>query len=385
MAKKTTLSLGGLAPISQTSIESSFSLLQQEYESAQILFDAQTQVVQRFIEGQARQLVDAILRNQLEVRFMLPEKVIQAGPGDEKPNSLTIPASQREQVTGSVLDRITRADMRTVLRHRLNELESDSNPGIAVSASLIRYAIAIHMAHNLLPSGRSVTYIAVDGEELPSIPSDDNITPESAFLAATDAVAEEKEDPGTNRGELQTPYVPDARRFYLPQWVAFDLEGKLLVNSVNEAEAHISSMRRFLSILHIAVSVAPFIVSDPVYQHKRNGMLGQLINQGRALAKFECSEIINTIKHRAANHDLNRGLSLSLPYFDDQELEIRTLDFELIPAGRIMFVPAFVVHAVREEMAQVAQDTRLSPSTRKYLLAELHAFELAFFIPGKTA
>ena len=76
--------------------------------------------------------------------------------------------------------------------------------------------------------------------------------------------------------------------------------------------------------------------------------------------------------------NLNRGLSLSLPYFDDQVLEMRTHEFEVIPAGRIMFVPAFVVRAVREEQAKVAQDTRRSPSTRKYLLLELNMLEEAF-------
>jgi hypothetical protein len=107
-------------------------------------------------------------------------------------------------------------------------------------------------------------------------------------------------------------------------------------------------------------------------------MLGQLVNQGRALAFYETNEIIRTIKRRAAAHDLNRGLGLSLPYFDDQALLKLTHNFEVIPGGRIMFVPAFVVRATREEQAKVAQDTRLSPSTRKHLLGELHTLEQAF-------
>jgi hypothetical protein len=53
-------------------------------------------------------------------------------------------------------------------------------------------------------------------------------------------------------------------------------------------------------------------------------------------------------------------------------------DFQVIPAGRIMFLPAFVVRAAREEQAKVAQDTRLSASTRKHLLAELEHLERAF-------
>jgi hypothetical protein len=52
--------------------------------------------------------------------------------------------------------------------------------------------------------------------------------------------------------------------------------------------------------------------------------------------------------------------------------------FEIIPAGRIMFIPAFVIRAVREEQAKVGQDTRLSPSTRKHIIVELKMLETAF-------
>jgi hypothetical protein len=71
-------------------------------------------------------------------------------------------------------------------------------------------------------------------------------------------------------------------------------------------------------------------------------------------------------------------LSLDLPYFDDQSLEIKIHHFVIIPAGRIMFVPAFVVRAAIEEQAKVAQDTRFSQSTRKHLLAELQMLGNAF-------
>ena len=51
-------------------------------------------------------------------------------------------------------------------------------------------------------------------------------------------------------------------------------------------------MQRFLCVLHAAVSLAPYIVADEEYQRKRYGMLGQLVNQGRALARYETREII---------------------------------------------------------------------------------------------
>jgi hypothetical protein len=141
-------------------------------------------------------------------------------------------------------------------------------------------------------------------------------------------------------------------------------------------------MQRFLDILFAARSLAPYAIVDEEYQKKRYGMLGQLINQGRALARYQTNEIIRAIQARAAAQSLNRGLSLSLPYFDDQVLRMRTYNFVVIPAGRIMFVPAFVVRAAIEEQAKVAQDTRYSHSTRKHLLAELQTLGEAFESTG---
>jgi hypothetical protein len=53
-------------------------------------------------------------------------------------------------------------------------------------------------------------------------------------------------------------------------------------------------------------------------------------------------------------------------------------NFQIIPAGRIMFIPGLVVRAVRDEQVKVGQDTRISASTRKYLLKELAMLEAAF-------
>ena len=353
------------------------SQLRQEYESQQELFRAQPPLVQRFIEAQGRQLADALVQHLPQAHFTLPDRVICRTPSGGGTKPLQVPQDEREQLAGGLIDRLTRTDLRSALRQRLSELEQSQNQAVSCGAQLIRHATAVHMVHGMLPSGRSVTDAAAEGEEIPSIPVGDELEPESAITAPTDAIAEEG-DREAGRGELLVPYVPAARRFYLPQWVAFDDPGSLLVSSVNEAEAHIASMQRFLSILHAAVSLAPYIVAEEEYQQKRYGMLGQLVNQGRALARYETQEIIRTIKRRAAAHDLNRGLSISLPYFDDQTLEMKIHGFEVIPSGRIMFVPAFVVRASLREEAMVTQDTRLSQSTRKHLVAELKSLEEAF-------
>ncbi len=355
------------------SASSPASYLRHEYETQRALFQAQPSLVQRFLENQARQIGEAIANRLPQVRFSLPDKIVLQPDQSTQPSAL--PNESREELAGGLIDRLTRADLGAVIRQRLAELEQSANQSIAVSAGLIRYATAMHMVHGMLPSGRSVQYVSADDEEIPTIPIAADFEPPSATVASTDAIAE---GDSANPDVLLVPYVPAARRFYLPQWVAFDDEGRLLVNSSNEAEAHVASMQRFLTVLHAGVALAPYMVADEDYQQKRYGMLGQLVNQGRALAKYETNEIINTIQRRAKSNDLNRGLSLSMPYFDDQNLTMEMHDFEVIPAGRIMFVPAFVVRAAREEQAKVAQDTRLSISTRKYLLAELKRLEQAF-------
>ncbi|MBN2549616.1 MAG: hypothetical protein JXB15_10690 [Anaerolineales bacterium] len=351
--------------------------LRQEYISQQQLYQSQTPLVQRFFETQAALVADALVQGMSQLRFSLPDKVVflvgRKGEGQSAP----LPAEFREQLVGGLMDRLTGMDIRAAMRQRLAELEQSVNPAVAASAGLLRYATVAHMVYSMLPAGKSVTYLVDAEDEIPNIPAGSDLEVDSAITAITDAIAEEAEVED-GRGELLVPYISAARAFFLPQWVAFDDQGKILVSSVNEAEAHVASMQRYLSILHTAVAIAPYTVADDEYQRRRYGILGQLVNQGRALARYEVQEIVRTVWKRAKAQDLNRGVSLSLPYFDDQKLAVEVHRFEVIPAGRIMFVPAFVVRATREQQAKVAQDTRLSPSTRRHLLSELREVEKAF-------
>jgi len=345
--------------------------LTQEYETQKALFENQPAIVQRFLEGQAQIIADALISKTSQIRFALPDRVVTQIIQVGQNGTITIPEAQRQNTIGGFLQR----DVRELLIRRLNELEKSADQSIAIGAGLLRYATAIHMIHNLLPSGRTVTYRADDDEQIPTIPMEDN-TLESAITQASDAIAEDGDKGG--RGEVQTPFVPAARKFFLPQWVAFDDKGKLLVGSVKEAEAHVQSMQRYTTILHRALSLAPYMSANQEYQVKRYGILGQLVNQGRALANFKTQEIIRKIKERVEKQSLNRGLSITLSYFDDQTLEMDGSKMEVIPAGRIMFIPAFVVRAAQGEQAKVAQDTRLNSSTRKHLLGQLKTLETAF-------
>jgi hypothetical protein len=352
-------------------INSTINHLQKEYETQKLLFESQPVLIQHFLEGQAQVIADALISKTSQARFTLPDRIVTQITQIGRDGTITIPEAQRQNMVGGFLQ----GDARELLTRRLSELERSADQAIAVSAGLLRHATVIHMVHNLLPSGRTVTYRPDDDEQIPTIPVDDNSL-ESAITQASDAIVEDGNT--ADRGDLQTPFVPAARKFFLPQWVAFDNQGRLLVGSVKEAEAHVQSMQQYVTILHRALSLAPYMSASEEYQLKRYGILGQLVNQGRALANFKTGEIICEIKTRAEKQSLNRGLSITLPYFDDQTLQMNRTNFEIIPAGRIMFVPAFVVRAARGEQAKVAQDTRLNASTRKHLLAQLKALETAF-------
>ena len=352
--------------------------LKEEYELQQGLLSAQPTIIQRFLEVQGKQIAEAIVDGGTQVRFSLPDRIVCTLENVDQPALVTIPQNQRVYSVGNFMNRLRKVELYKELRHSFVQLEQSPDRAISVAAGLVRHAAVLHMVYNMLPAGRTVAYKLEDEVEIiPSVPEADFLEAESAITAATDAIAEgEKNEEG--RGELLVPFVPYARKFFLPQWVAFNENGELLVKSVEEAGAHIKSAQRFMEVLFLAVALVPYVSADEEYAKKRYGMLGQLVNQGRALAIYQTKEIIARIKERADSGSLNRGLSLSLPYFDDQELRLDKTKFEVIPAGRIMFVPAFVVRAVRQEEMKISQDTRFDPSTRKHLLHLLELLEQAF-------
>jgi hypothetical protein len=102
------------------------------------------------------------------------------------------------------------------------------------------------------------------------------------------------------------------------------------------------------------------------------------VGRGRSLAEQAVEELIDEMSRRAAAHQLDRGVRLSFPYFDDRRLSLRWRDFTVIPRGRILFVPAFVVIAAEREIERVRLDRQLSPSTREHLMGLLEKLRQAF-------
>jgi len=316
---------------------STSSLLRQEYDELRILLHLQPLATQRFVAAQAQRLGDALVRHAAQVRFSLPDQVLVA-KGETEPSF--VPAGYRDQRIGRVswLNRFWHTDLRRAVAQRLQELELAPSREVTVAVKLLRYAIVIHLVEELLPDGHTAADVDASGE------------------TATE----------------------DAHCPYMPRWMAFDAHNHLLVKSVREAEEQLAAMQRYMEILDLAQTLGLYIVADERYWQKYYGMLGQLVEQGRALARYEVGAMIDTIKDQAARHELDQGLRLSVPYFDDHTLRIRLIEFEVIPAGRVMFVPTFVVKAAREEQLKMSADTRLSSATRQHLLHELKLLEQAF-------
>ena len=293
--------------------------LEEELEANIALFQKQPTIIQRFFEAQASQISDALIEHKSSLHFSLPDNIIKLNQGTGQEETLQIPMDFRHFVVGGFLSKLTGKDIKVDIRHKITELEHSQVEAVSLSGQILLYAIATHLVHNVLPSGKNVHYkVEGEDEQIASVPVSDD-EPESAITQASDAIIEEGNDT-KNRGELQVPYIPYARKFYLPQWVSLDANDQLIVGSLKEAEANIASMQQFIAILHLASSMTSYIIADKVYQSKRYGMLGQLVNQGRAICRFKIRQIINTIKTRASAGQLNRGLSLSIPYFDDQDL-----------------------------------------------------------------
>jgi hypothetical protein len=102
------------------------------------------------------------------------------------------------------------------------------------------------------------------------------------------------------------------------------------------------------------------------------------IRVGQMLAQMQLEEMIGKTQRWARDGRLNRGLSLTLPFFDDVSMEICWRELQVIPPGRVLFIPAFVVIAARAEGERVAAEAGLSATTREHLLGQLRALERAF-------
>ena len=131
------------------SISGPVSYLRDDYERYQALFNAQPTIVQRFIETQAQRLAQAITSDAHQIRFSLPDRVMDKTPQTGEIATMLVPDEIREQTVGSWFRRFQSPDLREEVRQRLSSLEQSPDQAINTSASLLRYATAMHMVYSL--------------------------------------------------------------------------------------------------------------------------------------------------------------------------------------------------------------------------------------------
>ena len=95
--------------------------LREEYKQQQTLFNAQPVIIQRFLETQARQIAEAFIERERNLRFTLPDRVITKPEAGSDP--LPVSQSVRLQHIGSLRDRLEGRDVHLLLRQRLAELD----------------------------------------------------------------------------------------------------------------------------------------------------------------------------------------------------------------------------------------------------------------------
>lgn len=312
--------------------------LNKELAKLQALFQAQAEPLQRFLEEQGRRLAEAVSRGQRTAMFQLPEEITLSANDNEKRTPLPIRPGIRRQWVGRPRTPWQTDNLCTHLNKRFDRLERNPDPAISASAALIRY-----------------------------------VTAETLVKMALNEEARMK----TNSAK---PNLADSKEHEL-----------MFVETLQQGEENIAKLRERMNLLNAAALLAPYIVVHEGFRRKYADLHDQLLQQGRSLALRQTCQIIERIHQRAARNSLNRGLSLSLPYFDGLTLTLRHYRFEVIPRGRIMFVPAFVVLAARREQENVAHQAQMDSSTRAHLLAELKMLEQAFLTyqigapdPGKS-
>jgi len=294
----------------------------QEYHALWALYGAQPEPIRFFLVFQAQILAEALVQRPNQFSFNLPTWIIcKAGEAAATP----LPSRAREQHVGGFVQRFVAGDLREQLLKRISRLEHDLNPAVSTGAKLLRFATAVHIVHGILPPVVLVTS-AADGVDLDPV-----------LLI---------------EGELAPGYVIVA--------------------------GNLTPIQPFIRIFRDVIALAPYMVVDSQYLQKRYRLLGRWIKQNRDLAQYETMEIIRALHQRGRSLSLHRGLRISLPYFDDQELELKFYEFSVVPACRIGFEPAFVAGAARIERQKIAGDNGLSLTTRNHLLAQLRLLEHSF-------
>jgi hypothetical protein len=281
----------------------------------QQLWSAQTPAVRQHFAEQGQRICEAILKGSAIVQFSFPEQIRLPGDDLHTWREENVARRYRQQWAGSRLLRGRSGELVKSFIQRMSELQSSADEGIAACAEIIRYQTA------------QALFAALPLKALETVSADAAVPP---------------------------------------------------ALTVEEAQSCFYELEGYIHLLTMAFAVDPAISEEDKYSNVASRMIQRFIEAGLSYCQLCTLQIIRTIRQRAAQNSLNRGLSVSLPYFDDQALELKKFNLEVIPPGRILFEPHFVVDAVVEAKRRVSADTHLSPATRQHLLAQLELLEKSF-------
>jgi hypothetical protein len=170
------------------------------------------------------------------------------------------------------------------------------------------------------------------------------------------------------------PSQADLRDYY----ATFDEHGVRAAERSATADALIGQLSRRIDWLHTAEQLYPAWTTHDLYNNAAALLTAHLIEQGRALANYYTQQIIHDVRQAWRTGRITRGLTLFIPYLDERLFQMRKYTVIVIPTGRILFRPEFVIGACRLAERDVRKDTDLSQSTRWQLLTQLDSITQAF-------
>jgi hypothetical protein len=155
----------------------------------------------------------------------------------------------------------------------------------------------------------------------------------------------------------------------------FSENGRLKMDSRVTAEVWLKDQKYKLDLLDTAAQICPAVTDMVVYRQSSARLMRLIENQGKWLSAFLLNELVADFDRLLKENSLNRGISFSLPYFDDRTLDVCYYNFSAIPAGRVMYTPAFVLLAIQKEGVRLFHNSQLSPNSRENLLQTLSAIQ----------
>ncbi|MBX3081618.1 MAG: hypothetical protein KF716_08265 [Anaerolineae bacterium] len=159
---------------------------------------------------------------------------------------------------------------------------------------------------------------------------------------------------------------------------AYDHKKQRLCKTDEEAEAIINRLTGYVEQLRIAEQLYPGWMASDLYTEKRSALLQQVTEQGAALAHAQTLDIIENLKQLWQRQSIGGGLTLFVPYMDEDSYHMRGYRVEVMPNARIPFRPDFVVSACRLAEQQVRQNRLFAQRTRWQLLTLLDLISQAF-------